>query len=184
MQPLKKISTATVFGKITSAMLAALEEKPDMEIPIMRITGLAVDTKKGQGDNGPWIALTGEFVAANAKTGELYVAPTCFIPGPMQAIVAARMNQANVTAVEFAVDIGIKFSDSPIRYEYVNRTLIKDDENASPAMRLLKAVQGVHPMAAIANKMGLQGPAPEPAPAESTPTKPATKKAARPTPAK
>jgi hypothetical protein len=193
MKPVKKIGTATVYGVITKQQVADLEKghmqhvasgatTPEPTIPIMRLTGMVIDIKRGQGDNGPWVALLGEFTAVSRKTGEIFQSAKAFIPGAINDLIAARMMQEGTRAVEFAVDVSIQWSKGSLGYEYINHTLIKDDENASPSMRLMRLVQESAPIAELADK---STPAPAPAPVPTPePAAPPASRAAKKTPAK
>lgn len=152
---LRKISSRHVCGNIKKIAVTKMKNKA---IPLFQVFGQASRTKRGEGDNGPWIALLGRFEAVcitddsdeNAKetrVGTLYAAPQCFLPDPMDMMIAEELeatepvtdddgnpvldsegNQKRkrvVDSLEFALEIGIKPSDTPIGYEYTTKPLIK-----------------------------------------------------------
>ena len=60
MAQVKKLSVATVFGKIDLKALVKADEA-GTPIKIMRVVGSAVSTKQGETAYGPYTALLGQF---------------------------------------------------------------------------------------------------------------------------
>lgn len=119
-------------------------------IPLYRLFGQATGVRKGESDNGPFTALTGRFeavvVAADPETGEVdeksYAAPECFLPEPMNAMIADELDQKDangkrvVQSLQFAFEVGIVAAKTSVGYEYRCTPLI-EREGADPlaAMR-------------------------------------------------
>lgn len=123
---LKKLSIKTVTG----LTVAAIREMATPEgAPVMRIMGIAMGTKGGESDNGPWTALRGQFEASNLITGEVFGGSVLFLPDvALDAILPALAgDNANV---KFALDITVmKDETSTIGYAYSFVPLLKPDEN-------------------------------------------------------
>ena len=121
---IRKISAKSVCGKI---------EKPKKAEKLFSVIGIANKTKTGQSDYGPWTALVGQFEATNYESGEIFVAPQCFLPEPLNSMLAGTLEETDeegkqVTAsVQFAVEVGVKPSDVPIGYEYTTKELVEAD---------------------------------------------------------
>lgn len=136
MANIKKISVATVYGKIK---LAELMKAPEQTLPIMRVLGSAVGTKTGDSQYGPWTALQGMFEATNLDTGEKVRASQLFLPDVALTPILVQLMQPGVQGVEFAIDVSAKYVEdakpggSP--YEYTFDTVLQADES-DPIKRL------------------------------------------------
>lgn len=165
LTPIAKLTVATVWGVIAMKDIPALnlpvlnsdgtavldpdtkavkmEPNPNSEIKLMRIAGFADGTKTGNTQYGQWHALTGEFAATNAKTGEIFAGKTAIVPGPMgEALVTAtemRLKEDASQAIRFSCDVFVRRSsrDPEKKYEYVVRPVL-NAELKSPAMALLE----------------------------------------------
>ena len=115
---LKKLSTAKIIGRIKRPELGEY-------VTLYTVYGRAHDVKRGNSDNGPWLALVGSFEAHREDDGRLFYATTAFIPdmGEMLADKVSAGDGNNM--VEFAVKVGIQGTDTPIGYEYVTEPLMK-----------------------------------------------------------
>lgn len=140
---IRKISAKTVCGKI---------EKP---VPVKGkqlyiVGGIANKVKTGDSQFGTWTALVGQFEATNVDTGEVFVAPQCFLPEPMNGMIAAaleatdkdgkRVNQS----VQFAVEVGVKHAENQIEYEYTAKEIMKSD-SADPLAAIRETIQKALP---------------------------------------
>lgn len=132
---IRKISAKSVCGKV---------EKPKKAEPLFSVLGIASKTKTGNSDYGPWTALVGQFEATNFATGEVFVAPQCFLPEPLNSMLAESLNETDDegkqvnNSVQFAIEVGIKPSDVPIGYEYTTKEVVKAD-TADPLAALRDA---------------------------------------------
>jgi hypothetical protein len=116
---LKKISTATVYGKIKNS--DKVEEKS-----LYRVFGLAVGTKTGTTDYGDWSCFVGEFQAVNIHTGEMFSSSKCFLPEIVEAGIMTQLSQVEKGGVKFAFEIGIKPNEEiVIGYEYTAKSLLQ-----------------------------------------------------------
>ena len=128
MAQVKKISVATVYGKID---LKTLIEKSSM--PIMTVIGLAIGTRVGQSAYGDWTALVGQFQAANAETGEVMDAAQLFLPDVALLPIQTALARPECKGVEFAIQVSVHYAadakpgGSP--YEYSFEPLLPPDEN-------------------------------------------------------
>lgn len=125
MAQVKKLSVATVFGKIK---LSELMAAPNQTLKIMRVIGMATGTKSGTTSYGEYSALQGQFRAIHPTTGETFDAGTLFLPDialvPIKAALAG-----GAQGVEFAIDVsavyvaekeGFKAGGSPYEYTFEN----------------------------------------------------------------
>jgi len=188
MQVVTKITTAKVFGKITKTMLAEMEKadadavkdgKQPTIVPLYRMTGYVTDTKDGQGDNGPWVALKGDFSATRFDTGEVFMASSAFIPGATNDVIAGLIKSGQGKVIEFGCDVGIRLANTATGYEYVVRQLIEVDTSSSPSQKLMANLAGRFALPAPCKTPALavppapvSEPAPEPAPVPAEPEPP------------
>ena len=114
----KKISVATVFGRIKAETIAALKESGEYKV-VGRFYGVANAVKTGVSQYGAWTALIGTFRGVNAETGEVFDGSQLLLPmGLVQAPAAALANGAD--SVSLAFDIKIKHREiaGQDKYEY------------------------------------------------------------------
>lgn len=146
MAQVKKISVATIYGKLLpSAFLAA----PNQTLNIMDVIGVAVGTVKGLSSFGEWEAFKGDFSARSLKPDAdgVLAAPvrasTCFMPDIAKDAIKVAMASANGGAVEFAMRIsavyvaereGFKTGGSV--YEYSFEHLLAPSLESDPILRL------------------------------------------------
>jgi hypothetical protein len=132
---IRKISAKSVCGKMSA---------PKKATPLYVVLGIATKTKSGQSDFGEWTALVGQFEATNMDTGEVYQAPQCFLPEPLNSMLAESLNELDDdenrvnASVQFAVEVGFKPSDTPIGYEYTTKEIVEAD-TADPLAALRDA---------------------------------------------
>jgi len=128
----RKISAKSVCGKL---------EKPKEQTALFIVGGIATKTKRGQSDFGEWAALVGQFEATNIETGEVFVGPQCFLPEPLNSMMAASLDETDEegnrtnASVQFAVEVGYKPADTATGYEYTTKEIVKSD-SADPLAAL------------------------------------------------
>jgi len=117
MPQVKKLSVATVFGKIgLKELIKADETGPGAvagadgkmsggKMPLIRVIGAAVGTKTGNSSYGDWTALLGQFKAINLDTGEQSEAATLFLPDVALVPIQVALSGPDSRSVEFAIDI-------------------------------------------------------------------------------
>ena len=124
---------AGIVGKIAAEMLkdnkdADVSEAGDGDVhPVVRLIGLAHGYQNGEGDNGPWTALKGDFLGINlmGQTTKQLEDPKakrsgkCFIPAGGEDTIISAIIQSDGGAVQVGVDIFIRLdSSSLLGYEY------------------------------------------------------------------
>jgi hypothetical protein len=94
---------------------------------IFQVYGMAHKVRRGESDNGPWVGLVGRFEAVRIEDGVLYAATQCFLPEPMSSMIAEELDggEDSPDSVQFAFEIGVKKSDSPVGYEYTTKPVIE-----------------------------------------------------------
>ena len=120
MKILKKISTATIIG--TKPNVRAIPEEGTLALYSVggRVSGL----KTGETSNGPWLALTGEFIAVRVSDSEQFMAGVAFIPGATADVLAGAFRSNPQTVIEFAVRVGVRLdSTSATGYVYEVETV-------------------------------------------------------------
>ena len=129
MEALKKMSAKSILGNVRR--FVPLDDKRDIidgeKVDLFRVTGMAIGLKKGTGDNGDWIAFTGEFYATrlDKATGEVleYGSSTLFLPAAAEGLLAPTVLDNDGKGVEFAFDIGIVGRpNSSVGYEFTVET--------------------------------------------------------------
>lgn len=101
MPQVKKLSVATVYGKIDLKELL----NADKPVRVMRVLGQAVSSKSGESAYGRWTALLGRFKATNMDTGEVSEAAQLFLPEVALIPLQVAMSAGPVT---FAIDLYVK----------------------------------------------------------------------------
>jgi hypothetical protein len=128
MAQIKKLSVATVYGKINLKKLIEAGE-----LPIMRVMGAAVGSKEGVSSYGDWKCLLGQFEAVNADTGEVFNASTLFLPEVAITPILVALSHPDCKGIEFAIEVHAKYIEnapsggSP--YEYTWVPLLPPDAN-------------------------------------------------------
>lgn len=131
----KKISVAKVCGKVTATRIA----KAGGALKLATFAGIASDIKQGVSDFGEWEALTGQFRAINAETGEVFDSAVCFLPDVALNLVKAQL-AGGAKAVEFAFEISAVEDESvAVGYSYRASPLLEISED-DPMQRLMAKV--------------------------------------------
>lgn len=136
MAQVKKISVATVFGKVD---LEALIKAPNQEISVMRVLGRAVGVKSGMSSYGEWKALQGQFQAVHSSTGEISEAAVLFLPDVAMTPLLVALSAPESRGVEFALELSVKYvkngKPGGVPYEYTWKPLLPPDAS-DPIARL------------------------------------------------
>lgn len=149
----KKISVAKVAGKVTAKRI--LEAGGNLKLATF--AGIATDIKSGVSDFGEWEALSGQFRAINAETGEVFDSAVCFLPDVALNLVKAQL-AGGAKAVEFAFEVSAVEDESvSVGYSYRASPLLEVSED-DPMQRLMAKVPTFAP--------ALSAPAEEKAPAK------------------
>lgn len=138
----KKITVKTVCGQLA---------KPETNKLIMRIFGQATGVKPGQSNLGEYVALIGSFEAVKLETGEIYRSGRAILPPLVSDLITGKMTG---DTTQFAFDVGIKPSASPVGYDYYCVSLIPSGDT-DPLSTLKKQIEA---------KTAAPGPAPAPGP--------------------
>ena len=108
MQLLRKISRATMIPGGDTAVLELVMANKEKTVPLYRVGGSCNGSRKGESDYGEWECLIGNFQAINLETGEVSRSGQCFLPQFAVDTIVGQFD-AEVTAVKFAYDVGVKF---------------------------------------------------------------------------
>ena len=131
----KKISVAKVCGKVTGSRVA----KAGGNLKMATFAGIASDIKSGVSDFGEWEALTGQFRAINAETGEVFDSGVCFLPDVALDLVKGQL-ASGAKAVEFAFEISaVEDETVSVGYSYRASPLLEMAED-DPMQRLMVKV--------------------------------------------
>lgn len=135
MKLLKKVSIATVVGKVPTQVVEVANAagevekvKRGIEQGLMRVIGLATEVITGNSTYGAWTGFKGQFQATNILTGEIYRGSQVFLPDTVTDLLAPVVKSSE-NGVEFAFDIGAKPANNVIGYEYTINHLMKVEEN-------------------------------------------------------
>ena len=172
MSQVKKLSVATVWGKISLADLIA-----QRRIHVMRVLGVAVSTKAGTSNYGDWRCLAGSFKATNPATGEISEAAVLFLPDVALVPIEVGLHMPGAHGVEFALDLfveyvadkpGAKAGGSP--YEYTFEPILTAAADSPIAIIEAKIAAQMLALAGPSPVSGNEGEKTAPAPAQA-PTK-------------
>jgi hypothetical protein len=138
MPQVKKLSVATVYGKIDAKKVLT----SDRPVDLMIVYGLAVGTKSGTSNYGEWTALVGEFEAVNCETGEASQANQLFLPEI--ALLPLRVALERAQSVKFAIKLQARAATNSkpggVPYEYVFENVLPPAED-DPMQALRAEVQ-------------------------------------------
>jgi hypothetical protein len=116
-----------IVRKLTRKSVIGPPPKVEAETTLYTIYGMANGTRHSVEDNrgfGEWCALMGSFEAKRTSDGQMFAAPQCFLPEPMNQMIANQLDNGEVESVQFAFDIVAMPSDSPVGYEYQAKPII------------------------------------------------------------
>lgn len=134
---IRKISSKTVLGGVP--------EVPTKATPLYTVIGVATGVRTGASSYGEFTALKGQFEATNLATGEQVTAPQCFLPEPLNGMIAAQLAMVDddgnplAKTARFAVEVGVIPAKTATGYEYTARELVDTTEN-DPLADLRKAL--------------------------------------------
>jgi len=127
---LKKITGKTLGFNKSTVLDIVMGDKAKRH-PLYRVVGITTGMKTGEGDNGPWTALTGMFIATNIVTGETHESAVAFLPTYITEIYAGGLAMEGVTSVNVGVDVYARFEEeSATSYEYVGELHTQGDKSA------------------------------------------------------
>lgn len=160
---IKKLSAATIYGKIDLKKLLAA---PDERLELFTVLGLAVGQKSGMSAYGEWTALMGQFEATNVETGETFAGAQLFLPDVALVPLQVALSAEGSRGVEFAIKISAKYAKSDkaggAAYEYTWEPLLPPDNN-DPVTRLKARLLAL----TDESQKGGDAPAPAAAPAKT-----------------
>lgn len=141
MQIVKKASHS-MFVKANAATLA---KNSVQTLHVLRVAGLAVGTKEGTTQYGPYVGLVGNFTCVNPQSGETVKAASLFLPDVAMAPLAAAVKMGQTP--QFAFDVYLNLDEkSPVgvSYSIVDLAPQENDPVASllagaPALKALPA---------------------------------------------
>lgn len=117
----RKITIKNVWGDIKRP---AEGDKP---VEVMHVLGIVNGIRELQDKFKPGqlsFGLRGQFEAANAQTGEVFVAPECFLPEPYHSMLVEQIKRGD-TDIGVALSISYKYAKTQIGYEYVTKPHVK-----------------------------------------------------------
>jgi hypothetical protein len=138
MEALKKMSAKSILGNVKR--FVPMDAKRDIidgeKVQLFRVFGLARALKKGQSDNGDWLAFIGEFRAQrlDKETGEIavYGSNTLFLPACAEMLLAPVVADNDGSGVEFSFDIGlVGRPSSSVGYEFTADSVLQVKESAA-----------------------------------------------------
>lgn len=134
MTMLKKITAKSLGFNKGKVQELCITDK-ETQHPLYRVVGIANGTKSGEGDNGPWVGLTGMFQATNIETGEIFSSAVCFLPRYIMEIYVGGLNLEGVESVNVGVDVYAKYDEgSATSYEYIGELYTQGDASAVQAL--------------------------------------------------
>ncbi len=147
MKLVNKLSVKAIIGGKGNILETVMKDKENEHI-VARIIGIASGIKTGEGDNGPWTGLTGQFKGVNVLTGEEFRSGILFMPSVAQDMVVGAL-MGDTKAVEFGFDITAKYDEeSATSYVYGAVPLFESSESDPLSMLEAKAT----PMKALEEK--------------------------------
>ncbi len=81
-----------------------------------------------QSQYGDSFQFNGVFEATNAQTGEIFRSSKVFLPNVIADLFTAAIDDADGSAVEFALEIGAKHAANAFGYEYTVKPLVELQE--------------------------------------------------------
>lgn len=88
MELLRKLSSKTIMGGGPTVIRPLATEKGTA---LYHVYGMAHKVRRGEGDNGPWVSLIGRFEAVRQNDGKIFSSPQCFLPAPMDEMLAGQL---------------------------------------------------------------------------------------------
>lgn len=116
-----------IVKKLTRKSVIGSPPKIEEPTSLYTIYGVANGTRHSMEDTrgfGEWCALLGTFEAKRTSDGEVFAAPQCFLPEPMNTMIAQQIDSGEVESVQFAFEICVNPSDSPVGYEWAAKPIV------------------------------------------------------------
>lgn len=153
---LKKLTIRDFIGKKPDILAAAMLGRPKgtvdgkevfigtagQPVKLMRVLGQCTGFKADESDNGPYVQLSGQFVATNMLTGEEVATARAILPDAIGDLVSASI-KSGAEAVDFAVEIFVEYDEAAATmYKFSAQSLMKPETPkpiASLQARLLEA---------------------------------------------
>lgn len=104
MEQVKKISIATVWGKVKLSELIKARQ-----MDVMQVIGSAIGVKSGTTSFGDYTCLTGSFEATNPVSGEVCRAAICFLPAVALVPIQVALSSPTCTSVDFAIMVSVRY---------------------------------------------------------------------------
>lgn len=146
MKLITKLSVKAIIGGKGNILETVMKDKT-VEHVVARIVGIASGLKTGEGDNGPWTGLTGQFKGTNLMTGEVYQSGILFMPNVAQDMVIGAL-MGETKAVEFGFDITAQYDESSATSYVYGAIPLFESSEADP----LKALEARISTQALENK--------------------------------
>lgn len=111
----------------------SVEERQDL----MRVVGIGLGTKAGNGTYGEYNKILGEFEATNMVSGEVVKSNQLILPGDTGDMAVLALTSGQAKMVEIAVEIAVIPSDRSARgYTFVSKNLMaKGAESGLAALK-------------------------------------------------
>lgn len=123
-------------------------ERPEKARPVAHIYGTVNAMKPGQTQYGNFVRFIGRFEGVNLETGDVTASGALILPGIAENLLAGAISADQAEAVDFAFEVGVKPSKSPVGYDFTVRSLIEH--------------RGADPLAAIRHEMETMRSLPSP----------------------
>mgnify|MGYP003393846661 CR=1 FL=1 len=130
VETVRKLTIKGIMGGKVD--LEALLKKDGKRMDLCSVYGIARKFKPDQSDMGAFIRFYGRFRGVNLQTGEMMEAGQAILPGTVQDQLYGAMGgtEGEVTEVQFAVKIGVKYNaDAATKYVYTVESLQPIAEN-------------------------------------------------------
>lgn len=137
---LKKLTIREFIGKKSEILAIAMTGRPKGKdskgadifigtagepVKVMRVLGQCTGFKADESDNGPYVQLSGQFVATNMITGEQVATARAILPDAIGEQVAGAV-KGGAEAVDFAVEIYVEFDEAAATmYKFSAKSLME-----------------------------------------------------------
>lgn len=116
------------------------EQEIKKPTPLAHIFGVARKFKNDRTTYGDFIRFYGSFEAVNVQDGTVQKSGSMILPPIAENLLAGGLAQEGTEAVEFAFEIGVKPSKSPVGYDYTVKPLV-ENRDTDPLAALREASQ-------------------------------------------
>lgn len=152
---LKKLTIREFIGRkpdlLAAAMLGRPKGKDDkgadifigtqgQPVKLMRVLGQCTGFKADESDNGPFVLLSGQFVATNMLTGEMVQTARAILPDAIGELVSSAV-KSGAEAVDFAVEIFVEYDEAAATmYKFTAKSLM-EPETPKPIASLMARLE-------------------------------------------